>query len=249
MACKKRLAELHDEQLFKEIEPEECPICMLPMPVRGDYSTIESCCGKTICNGCILAMMESEGKDLCPFCRTPNASSEEEEIKRIHKLMDKGIAEGFLLLAGMYALGTTGMSQDQQKANELCLRGGELGCAGAYYNLGNAYHDGRGVAIDKKKAKHYWELATTMGGHIKARHSLGFMEFDDGNVNRAMKHWKISARAGLKDSLDLVKHGFMKGLVSKDEYANTLRAYYDRQKEMKSDMRDKAAKLSERCKR
>jgi len=50
----------------------------------------------------------------------------------------------------------------------------------------------------------------------------------------------MAARAGMKESLDRVKNGFMKGLVTKDEYANTLRAYQKRQDEMKSDERDKA---------
>lgn len=63
--CKRRAAELYDEKLFKEHPPEECPICFLPMPIRGELSSIEACCGKRICNGCMYAMVESEGKDLC----------------------------------------------------------------------------------------------------------------------------------------------------------------------------------------
>ena len=56
-----------------------------------------------------------------------------------------------------------------------------------------------------------------------------------------MKHFILSARAGKKDSLDKVKTGFMHGIVTKDEYANTLRAYQKIQDDMKSDDRDKAA--------
>ena len=48
-ACKKRAAELYDEKQFKEVEPDECPICMLPLP-NIDETTIKSCCGKRICN-------------------------------------------------------------------------------------------------------------------------------------------------------------------------------------------------------
>ena len=55
-----------------------------------------------------------------------------------------------------------------------------------------------------------------------------------------MKHFILAARAGDKDSLDVVKKRFMEGFVTKDEYANTLRAYQSRQDEMKSDERDKA---------
>jgi len=38
----------------------------------------------------------------------------------------------------VYFNGTHGLPQDFAKANELCLRAGELGCAKAYFNLGFA---------------------------------------------------------------------------------------------------------------
>lgn len=71
--CKRRAVELHDEKLFADPPPrEECPICLLPMS-KGNHKTFESCCGKMICNGCVYAMKMSGPKDLCAFCRTPNA--------------------------------------------------------------------------------------------------------------------------------------------------------------------------------
>jgi len=238
-ACKKRASELYDEKLFREVEPEECPICLLPMPISSDDTTIESCCGKRICNGCIYAMNMSEGgADLCAFCRTPEAT-DEEEIERTKKLMDKGNAEAFLLLAGYYAHGSRGLVQDWAKARELTQKAGELGCAGGYYNLASLYSNGTGVEVDKKKAKRYFELAAMMGD-ITARHSLGIMEYKSGNINRAYKHLTIAAKAGNKQSLDIVKVGYENGMVTKDEYENTLRSYQARQYEMKSDAREKA---------
>ena len=239
-ACKKRAAELYDEKLFKEVEREECPICLLPMPIREDDTTVESCCGKRICQGCTYAMEKSEGKALCAFCRTPLPNSDEEHIKRIKKLMDKGNAEAFQLLAGGYANGTIGMPQDNQKCNELNLKAGELGCAGGYYNLGIFYHRGMGVEVDKEKAKQYWELAA-MNGHIYARHNVGGLEAEAGNNERAMKHLILSARAGYEESLDGIKQGYRLGLVSKHDYADVLRAYQKSQDEMKSKERDIAA--------
>jgi len=56
-----------------------------------------------------------------------------------------------------------------------------------------------------------------------------------------MKHYFIGARAGNEYSLIKVHTGFMRGFVTKDEYANTLRTYQKRKDEMKSDDRDKAA--------
>ena len=135
---------LHEEALFKEVELEECPICLIPLP-HSDQTTFESCCGKRICNGCVYIMKMSEGgADLCPFCRTPYATSTEEEIKRTKKLVDKGNAEAFNMLGGCYAQGIMGIPQDHRKANELMLKAGELGCAEAYLHLGLAYNNGRG---------------------------------------------------------------------------------------------------------
>lgn len=245
-ACERRVAELHEEALFKDVEPEECPICMLPMPFETNTSVFKSCCGKRICLGCIYAMTikMSKGKDLCAFCRTPESRSrslsDEETINQIKKLMEKRNTEAFNILAGFYDGGDHGLPQDQRKANELYLKAGELGSAVAYYNLGDSYNRGTGVEMDKKKAKHYYELSA-MKGNIVARHNIGALDWYAGNYHRAFKHFIIGARAGYKDSLDMVKQGFPKGLVTKDEYTNTLRAYHERHEEMKSEERDKAA--------
>jgi len=238
-ACERRVAELHEEALFKEPPSrDECPICMLTLPINANQSVFKSCCGKIICNGCICAMKMSEGKDLCAFCRMPPPSSVEEIIKRMKKLMDKGNAEAIYNLAGYYEQGSNGLAQDYQKARELTLKAGELGCAGAYFNLGNSYNNGMGVELDKKKAIYYWELAA-IKGHVKARHNLGVLEGQAGNHQRAFRHTILSARAGHKGSLDAVKKGFVYGKVfTKVEYADTLRAYHERQKEMKSEERD-----------
>jgi hypothetical protein len=97
-ACKKRAAELHDEALFKEPTREECPICMLTLPLYENHTgaTFRSCCGKDICNGCEFAMDESGAKGLCPFCKSPPSKSNEEEVKRVMKLMEKGNANANL---------------------------------------------------------------------------------------------------------------------------------------------------------
>ena len=241
-ACERRVAELYDEKLFKEVEPEECPICLLPMPIRRKNTTFEPCCGKRICNGCSYAMEMSEGKDLCAFCRTPKLCSDEEMINRTKKLIDNGNALAFYFMAGLHAQGLYGMPQDRRKANEFNLKAGELGCADGYHNLGIAYYGGRGVEVDKKKAKHYFELAA-MNGNVNARHNLSYIEEDAGNNERACRHMLLAARAGHEKALEEVTDVYRNevGLVAKEEYASTLRAYHERRKEMKSDERDKAS--------
>ena len=243
-ACKKRAAEIYDEKLFKEVEPEECPICMLPLPIESEESTFESCCGKRICNGCIFAIVKSEGgARLCPYCRTPPPSSDEEYLKRLNKLIDNGNGGACFLLAGHYANGKKGLPRDTQKVIELNLKAGELGCAEGYFNLGVMHRDGRGVEVDEKKANHYYELAA-MNGDVYARNNLSCIEGRAGNHQRAMMHCMIAARAGMKECLDMVKKiGFEKGILTKDEYKATQRAYHKSIDGMKSESRDKIAAI------
>ena len=253
-ACKKQALELHDEALFKDHPPrEDCPICMLPLPIGPEAATFQSCCGKTICDGCIYMMiMEAfrRGRNkledhLCPYCRTPAHSSDEEEVKRLKKLMDTGNAMAYYQLGSIIVFkyaqgGTNSMRQDWEKANELWLKAGELGCATGYHNLGVNYDNGNDVEIDKEKAKYYYELAA-MNGDVYARHNLGVIEGMAGNNHqRAMKHFMLAAKSGYKECLDSVKIGFMKGFVTKDEYEQTLRAYHNCASEIKSEARDKA---------
>jgi len=141
-------------------------------------------------------------------------------------------------------LGGYGMPQDRVKANELYLKAGELGSSSGYFNLGIAYHEGNGVEVDMKKAKHYWELAAMMG-HIHARHNLGYIEEDAGKIERAYRHLLLAAKAGHEEALSNIKLGFEDGFITKDEYASTLRAHQKIQDEMKSDERDKAAAFYE----
>ena len=75
---------------------------------------------------------------------------------------------------------------------------------------------------------------------IWARHNLGGIEAGAGNVDRAMKHRMIAAKAGSERSLKNIKLGFRDGFIAKVGYESTLRAYHERQDGMKSDERDAA---------
>ena len=113
-ACKKRAAELYDEKLFKEHPPrEDCPICFLPLPLYDGQSYFKGCCGKTLCCGCVYATMfeaamrgkQKDKANICPFCRTPPPKTDEEDAKRVVKLVEKGNADACQQLAGYYADG------------------------------------------------------------------------------------------------------------------------------------------------
>ena len=122
-----------------------------------------------------------------------------------------------------------GLHQDREKGVELWLQAGELGCAASFYSIAEAYYKGNGIKRGTKKAKesyckHYCELAA-MRGNVKAMHSLGCIEGDAGNLDRAMKHFMISAGAGHDYSLENIKRGFMHGLATKDDFDKALRSH------------------------
>ena len=94
-----------------------------------------------------------------------------------------------------------------------------------YYNLGDSYYDGTGVERNEKKGQHFFELAAMAGG-VAARHNVGCVEGNAGNLHRAHKHFILAARAGDKGSLEFVKKGSLDGYVTKEKYADTLLMIY-----------------------
>jgi TPR repeat protein len=241
----RRAAELHDKKLFKQPTPmEDCPICMLPLPLLHTGSKYRACCGKIICSGCFHAVEKrGGGVGLCPFCRTPTPTSEE-MIEQMKKRMEISDVEAIYNLGCYYGNGLHGLPQDRAKALELWHRAAKLGNATSYYSIGAAYYEGNGVERDETKAKHYMELAA-MGGVVAARYNLGLHEWRTGNIDRALKHFMIAVGMGQSNSLEKIKQMFMDGDAMKDDYAKALRAYQSNLIEIKSAQRDQAAAADE----
>jgi len=199
------------------------------------------CCGKVICSGCIHAVQSRDGGGgLCPFCRTPPPTTDEEMVKRYKKRMELNDEMGIYNYGCMYRDGEFGLPQNVAKALELWHRAAELGYSMAYGNIGYAYLNGIGVEMDKKRATHYYELAA-MGGSIAARCNLGCNERQAGNVDRALKHWMIAVKDGGLDSLENIKRLYGYGHATKDDYTEALRSYQAYLDEVKSDQREEAA--------
>lgn len=246
--CERRVAELHDEALFKQPpKDEDCPICFLRLPYLSSGRVYMSCCGKVICSGCTHTVTsQQKGPSLCPFCRIPAPTTDEELVKRYEKRIERDDpdANAFYNEGCYYSRGMHGYIQDTIKALEHWHQAGELGHAAAYLNIGYAYENGRGVERDELKAIHFYELAA-MGGDEGARHNLGSMEERAGNIERAVKHYMTAAGSGSSDSLEAIKRMYIKGNTTKDEYANALRSHKVYLDEIRSAQRDEAAAFSD----
>ena len=121
--CERRVAELHDKALFKEPPPQhgDCPICFIRLPIMGSGRRYMSCCGKTICSGCCHAdVYDNLGNiiadEKCPFCRTPDPTTDEEVIKRLKKRMEVGDTYAFYMMGNYYDRGEYGLRKNITKA-------------------------------------------------------------------------------------------------------------------------------------
>ena len=247
--CERRVAEMHDEALFKEPPPQcrDCPICFLSLPSMNSGRRYMACCGKTICSGCCHAdVYDNLGNIIadkkCPFCRVSFAVSDAENIRRLMQRMELCDAYAFYVMGDGYAHGRYGLPQDSAKAVELWHKAGKFG----YTNLGLSYYNGDGVERDAKMARHYDELAA-MEGIVAARYNLGIDEENAGNFDKALKHYMIAVRGGCPLSVKAIQRMYMNGHVAKDHYAKALQSHQAYINEIKSDQRDKAAAFHDGC--
>jgi len=75
---------------------------------------------------------------------------------------------------------------------------------------------------------------------IPSRGTISDVLRRNGKNDRAAKHFIIAAKLGLDGALDKVKEGFQMGIVSKEEYAATLRGHQAAVDATKSIQRDAA---------
>jgi TPR repeat protein len=112
--------------------------------------------------------------------------------------------------------------KDTDKAIKLFHRAADLGSAIANENFGLLYDTGDGVSKDMVKAKQYHEKGA-MAGCATSRLNLGVDDANDGNFDRAIKHWLIAASSGDIRAVNDIKKAMIEGHATKDHYARALR--------------------------
>ena len=239
--CKKRASEIHDDHLFMSPDEShlgECPICCLPLPLDLMKSKVNSCCCKRICGGCSYANYlreEEQGlEQRCPYCR--------ELLPETYEEIDQNYMER-VKANDPIAIYTKGVEcyeeGDNEGALQYYIKAAELGNMHAHFNLSLLYYKGEGVEKDMKKYVYHLEEAA-IGGHFNARYNLGVNEWNAGRDERAMKHYIIAAKLGQDDALEIVKQGFVDGIVNKEYYASALRGHQAAVDATKSEQRDAA---------
>jgi tetratricopeptide (TPR) repeat protein len=240
-ACKKRAAEIRDNNLFTQPNGShygECPICCLPLPLDATKWTVNTCCCKLICKGCNRANQKREREHglerKCPFCRELLPKTQEEVNQN---LMERMKANDPIALNQMGAKCCN--EGDFEGSVQYYTKAAGLGNIDAHYNLACMYQLGKGVGKDLKKKVYHLEEAA-IGGHPDARYNLGCDDMCNGRIDRAMKHFVIAANLGDDSALEQVKECFQGGWVSKDDYEAALRGHQAAVDATKSDQRDAA---------
>ena len=226
-----------DTRLFAQPKPRgDCPICFLRLPLKTQVC-YQACCGQFICIGCRYCLT----RERCPFCNAAVPSSNVELKKQLMARIEKyNDPEAINIVGCSYNSGMYDFEINYDTAVTYWRRGSELNSAQAHFNLGTAYRTGRGVdPIDLNQTIHYYQCAA-MEGHELARYQLGTVDYNRGKRGRAMRHYMIAARCGHDDSLKKVKEGYRLGLVTKEDFANTLRCFQAEVNEIKSEQRERA---------
>ena len=221
--------ELRDEILFRQPESShlgDCPICCLPHPIVRSKAVMNGCCGKLICGSCHYSneMRQAEGSlaKVCPFCRHPLPSSEEEARELLMKRVEANDVPSLVEMG--YHYNSTG---DFDAAFKYWAKAAELdNDAEAHFCLATMYQHGKGGVVEKDQEKeiHHLEKAA-IAGHPNARFNLGCTDQAAGRTDRAVKHFIIAASLGHDTSLKFLQKFYADGKVSKEDFAATLRAY------------------------
>ena len=87
-------------------------------------------------------------------------------------------------------------------------------------------------------------------GEIVSRHNTGNSEYNLGNHESGIRHWKIAAEAGYQNSLDNLKKIYNangkypgKEFISKEEMDTIYRSGHGAQMEIKTEEREKHSKM------
>ena len=233
--CKECADELRDKNLFRQPDSShlgECPICFLPLPLDMRKCMFWPCCSKVICKGCVYANCNSIGDHICSFCREPVARGNKKGRKRVMKRIK---ANDPTALSQMGARCYEGGDYDD--ALEYLTKAAELGDWNAHYHLGLMYWKGYGVEKDEEKAVYHYEKAA-IGGHHYARYNLGYIEENNGWVERSVKHFIIAANIGYEPSMKALWTHYSLGNITKEDLEATLRTHQAAIDEMKSSDRD-----------
>ena len=234
-----------DSDLFVVTPPmDDCPVCLVPIPISASQRAYWPCCGNDICASCVDRSNEAHKQfnaeratkgqppipRSCPFCRASAEVTVKEYLERFDKRFELGDSEAMIFLAGDYEEGPRPLEgrgvleRDIRKAFELTLRAVELGYSRAFNNLAYLYHEGKIVGSNLNKGIACFK-ASARGGYHEAHLNLGNVAYHSGDFQTALRHYQFAASTGYKPAIDKIQQMHEKGIVSDAEFTAALREY------------------------
>eukprot|EP00729_Bicosta_minor_P032464 gene32464-biopygen20866 len=187
-----------------EIE-NPCPICLDNEDdaiVDGAHYAMCFACGQWYCGACKAGGLVDRSPN-CPTCRAPFSVSDEENFKRLWKVVHDRSA-GRHTPAAQYSLGVMydtgeGVKQDHVEAAKWYRKSAEAGNAHAQNNFGNMHDTGKGVEQDHVEAAKWFRKAAEAGLAV-AQNNLGNRYLNGRGVApdhvEAVKWYRKAAEAG-----------------------------------------------------
>ena len=165
-------------------------------------------------------------------------------------------------MAGLHHDGD-GVPKDVKKAFEYNIKSSDMGNVHGMYNVAQSYMSGIGVPNDEKMAKIYFEMAAK-NGNVLALVKLSSIHCD--NFVVSIGYLRLAAESGDEESMKALRTLYRthhesdspcepkcnchcctpfktKGLLTKDDLADTIRAFHSAQNELRSDERDLAREV------
>ena len=230
---------------------DECPICLIPLPIDDKSTSYRPCCGKIICKGCVAdqihMLMRDSGDELqeemikalnqCMFCRTDMYGKSDELNKAA---AENNRPEGMFRVGQLYLepglLGTV-RQEHKQEGMKWLKRATVLGCGKAAEKIGDIHLEDE----NERDAYFYFTKAAELG-RVQSFVKLGNIELDRGNVTTAMNNYRKATICGVKSEglVQVLKRGFMEKYITRDEYFSTLYRNYKANEEMNSESRKRA---------
>jgi TPR repeat protein len=160
-------------------------------------------------------------------------------IKGFEDRTAKGDAEAMVNLAGFYRDGDHGLATDEAKSLELTHNAAALGSSQALGLIGCYFLNGDlGVTRDAKKAMVYLEDAAKRGDRF-SRDNLGSIAETRQQHDLAIRHYKLAAAGGEKESMKRLWNYFSLDKMTKAELEETLKAHKEACDEMNSEERER----------
>ena len=187
-----------------------CPICLDNEDdayMDGNRRGLCTACGQSYCGACNAGGLANKSPN-CPTCRAPLIVSDEENFKRLWKLVHdrspgRHTPGAQFNLGAMYSDGQ-GVKQDKKEAIKWYTLAAENDNAYAQFNLSIMYRDGEGVKQDYNEAFKWCRLATE-SGHAEAMALIAGMYMLGKGVaqdySKGMHYLQRAAEKGHADSI------------------------------------------------